>query len=141
MELAVTSDVRRALGRDLTATESSRVAFLIRRASAMVVGHCGQVPVDPDTGDAPEDVADTVAGMVARVLERASVAGVPPGATQIQQSAGPFSQGVTFAPGGNSFGPWLEKSDRLALAPYRDGGGMRAVGIDSGRTGIYRREA
>lgn len=138
MALATQADVEVALGRSLTTEEAARADFLLRRASAMVVSYLGCDPTDPDTGDVPQDVIDTVSAMVARVYERAAQAGIPLGATQVSQGVGPFSQGVTFGNGGNSSNPWWEKADKVTLKPYRCGGGMVSMGLGSEQSGRYR---
>lgn len=139
MSLATVADVEAALGRILTTEEAARADFLLRRASAMVLAYLGCDPTDPDTGDVPADVVDTVALMVARVFIRAGQAsGAMDGATQIQQGVGPFTLGGTFANGNNSTAPWLEAGDKMALRPYRCGGGMRSVGMASDQRGTYR---
>lgn len=115
MALATQADVEADLGRVLSVSEAPRVASLLTKASAIVSGYTRASFVEPY----PEAVVAVAAGMVARIFETSSLANVE------QQNAGPF--GVRYATGSTSSSPWLTKGDKLALRPYRVGGGLGSV--------------
>lgn len=114
--LATQEDVEAWLGRSLTATEASRVAALLARAEAIVLGHlgCSEAP-DP----VPDAVRWTVAEMVGRTFDASGRAGVQ----QVSVDDG----SVMFTPDASSGSVWLSRSDKLALRPYRCTGGLSSV--------------
>src|SRR5690606_27101153 len=112
------SDVEDRLGRDLTAAEDQVVDARLEDASAVVVGYCRQ---DFAPGPYPDAVVGVVAKMVARSLERAAAGSEFVG----QQAAGPFSVSYSAATSGGDV--WLTAADKLALRPYRLGGGLTSV--------------
>ena len=123
MSLASLSDVADRLGRPLTSEETAKADTLLDEASDLVVGYLG-CELDP----VPGAVSRVVSRMVARVLAQGeSGAGV--GVTQMGVTAGPFSQNRTFTDGAGSGSPWIEKTDKLKLRPYRCGGGMTSVSM------------
>lgn len=97
--------------RPLTAAEAERARELVAKASRYLRAEFPQVDAKILAGLLdPDLVKDVVCDMVRRVLP------IPvdqPAMTQIQQSAGPFSQGMTFSnPGAD---PYLTKADRRRL--------------------------
>jgi hypothetical protein len=133
MAFADESDVEAALGRDLTSSESETVDVLLEEATDLIIGYLGCTP-DP----VPDAVVRVTARMVARVYQQAAQANVPLGATQTQESAGPFSRSTSFATGSSSGAPWLAGPDKIVLSPYRCGGGFHAVALQSAQSGRYR---
>lgn len=97
--------------RPLTGPESDRARVLTAKASRYLRAEFPEVDARIEAGTLdPELVRDVVCDMVRRVLV---VPTDQPAMTQMQQSAGIFSQGVTFAnPGAD---PYLTKADRRRL--------------------------
>ena len=118
MALAAQADVEARLGRALEVAEAAQVPTLLDDASAVVVGHCRQ---DFEPAPYPTAVVGVVAKMAARSLTAAS-AGTP---FATQQSAGPFT--VSLNAGASSGDVWMSAADKLALRPYRSGGGLTSV--------------
>jgi hypothetical protein len=139
--LASASDVEVRLGRSLTAAELAQVDGLLDEASLIVESwlRCASFPWTPARPGTPINmtlipvrVRLVVSRMVARVLlQAASNASTPVGATQVQQTAGPFSQGVSYAAGVTSGAPWLAKIDKDLLRDHRCGGGAVSLGLRS----------
>lgn len=124
MALATQADVEARLGRALEASEAARLPSLLSDTSALVIGYCGQ---DFEPAPYPEPVTGVVAKAVARLLLAGSSA-VP---FAEQQAAGPFS--VRLSSGAASGDAWLTAADKLALRPYRLGGGLTTVGLVGAR--------
>lgn len=133
MSLASVEDVQKALGRAPTAEETARLPGLLDEASDLVIGHLGCEPEPP----VPDAVNRATARIVARVLMQDSTAGSGStiGVTQISGTAGPFTRQMTLADGSGSSSPWLERTDKLKLRPYRCGGGMQSVSLSSEQSG------
>lgn len=127
---AVDTDVEQALRRALTDDEDTYVDGVIAEAQDLVVAHLGRGEDPYEDGEVPGTVTRVTARMTARVFQQT---GQAIGASQQQQSAGPFSTGQTFTTGANTGGPWLSAADKKALAPYRLAGGMRSVSFTSER--------
>lgn len=125
MALATNADVEARLGRDLTEAEEGRAEALLDDASAIVIGYCG---TDFEPPPYPSAVVGVVAKMVARTLSRGEVTG---GEFAEQQNAGPF--GVRYSSASSAGDMWLTAADKLALRPWRRGGGMVSVGLVSER--------
>lgn len=138
MALATRSDVEARLGRPLTNPEWAQAEGLIDEASVLVVGFLGCDPTDPATLQVPPGVAVIVSRMAARALQRAASIEQTNGAEQVTRSAGPFQQSFRFGAGTTAGGPWFTAADRIALRPYRCGGGFASLQATSGRTGRYR---
>lgn len=119
MALAEQSDVEARLRRDLTAAEELSIEADLEDASAAVIGYCHQ---DFEPAPYPAAVVGVVAKMVARSYAR-SAAG--DGAFTEQQNAGPF--GIRYSASTSAGDSWLTAGDKLALRPYRLGGGMVSV--------------
>lgn len=130
MAFANQADVESALGRDLTDAEGQSVDALLDEASDLLVGYLGCTP-DP----VPDAVKRVTARMVARVFSQAQIS---VGASQVQESAGPFSRSTSYASGTSNGSPWLAAADKVVLRPYRCGGGFRSVSLESPQTGKYR---
>jgi hypothetical protein len=105
--------------RDLTEGEAARAALLLAKASRQIRAEFPSVDARILAGKLdPELVADVACDMVRRVL---SVPTTQQPASQVQQSAGPFSFGVTLAnPAGDMY---LTKAERkkLSLSAQRAG--------------------
>lgn len=134
MGFASSADVASALGRSLSSAEGSAAPTLLDEASDMLVGYLGQSP-----NPVPDPVKRVCARMVARVLAQAASSAAPVvGASQVQQTVGPFSQSASFAAGTATGAPWVSAADRVALRPFRLGGGFRSVPMGSPQSGAYR---
>lgn len=105
--------------RDLTDDESARVAPLLAKASRQIRSELPSVDARIIAGKLdPALVADVACDMVRRVL---AVPAAQQPASQVQQSAGPFSFGATLAnPAGDMY---LTKAERkkLGLSAQRAG--------------------
>lgn len=132
MAFATPEQVADALGRDLTSQEEAAAPTLLEEATDLITGYLGCTP-DP----VPGAVSRVCARMVARVFGQAA-ASVPVGASQVQQSAGPFSRSTSFSTGASNGSPWLAAADKTSLRLYRCNGGMRSVSGQSDHTGRYR---
>lgn len=137
--LATADDVTAALGRALTTEETAQAPALLDEASDLVLGYLGADPTDTTTDPAtvPGAVSRVVARMVARVFGQTATTDAF-GSEGTTETMGPFSQTVRFAAGTTSGQPWLAATDKVALRPYRSGGGMRSVPLSSDHTGRYR---
>lgn len=114
------ADIEARLERTLTASETQYLDGKIEEAQVLVVGYlgCGDTPYAVED-DVPAAVRIVTSRMVARVIKESGVAPAEFGATQIGTTTGPFSKQMTFQPGSRQGSPWLQKSDREALDPYR----------------------
>lgn len=123
MALATSADVVAALGRSLTAAETTAVASQLDQASDLVVGHLGRYP-DP----VPGAVARCVATMVAAVFDK-------PAITTADYDASGYSTSREYArvavgvESATSSGPWLTNALKQRLRPYRRG--VRSAGLRS----------
>jgi len=120
MALATDADVERALGRSLAdEAEQASVALLLEEASDRVVAYLGHTP-DP----VPPAVTRAVARMVEKVLNK-------PTTTAGDYQAGGYNssqQMLTYrATPTESSDPWLSKTIRDMLAPYRKGRGAFSI--------------
>ena len=124
------TDVEQRLRRDLTEDEEDYLDGMIQEAQLLVTAYLGCGP-DPyiDAENIPDAVRIVTSRMVARVLQEADTAPEYFGATQVGETAGPFSQQVTFQSGSRLGSPWLAKADRETLHPYRCSG--KAYSIDT----------
>lgn len=125
MALATQQDVEARLRRDLTAAEELSIAADLADASAAVIGYCRQ---DFEPAPYPAAVVGVVAKMVARSYARTAAG---PGPFAEHNTAGPF--GVRYSASSSVGDSWLTAGDRLALRPYRRGGGMVSVGLVGAR--------
>lgn len=116
MALADLIDVENHLGRDLTDAEHDRAAVLLVRAEAVVMGFLGCV-TEPDP--VPAGLTSTVAAITARAF----ASGAPVGAQSVSVDDG----SVSYYPDAASGGIWLTKVDKMALRPFRCGGGLTSV--------------
>lgn len=119
MALATQADVEARLRRPLTETEGLSVEDDLEDASAIVIGYCRQ---DFEPAPYPLAVVGVVAKMVARSYSRS--AGATGGFAE-QHTAGPFA--VRYSADSSAGDAWLTKGDKLALRPFRLGGGMISV--------------
>lgn len=123
MALATSADVVAALGRALTATETTAVANQLDQASDLVVGYLGAYP-DP----IPGAVARVVATMVAAVFDKPQI-------TIADYDASGYSTAQEYArvavgqESATSSGPWLTNALKKRLQRYRFG--VRSVGMVS----------
>lgn len=116
MALATQADVVEWLGRPLGPSEQPRVAGLLARADAVVMGYLGCAE---EPAPVPAAVTSTVAGIVGRALTQASVAGI--------EQLGVDDGSVRFNANASSGDVWLSSTDRLALRRFRCGGGLTSV--------------
>jgi hypothetical protein len=128
MALAEQEDVEARLRRDLTTAEALSIDADLEDASAEVIGYCGQ---DFEPSPYPLVVVGVVAKMVARSYARTSGS---TGGFAEQQTAGPFA--VRYSADSSVGDVWLTKGDKLALRPYRRGGGMTSVQLVGERYNI-----
>lgn len=117
MTLATQQDVEDRLGRELTDAEEAGIDARLADASAVVIGYTGQ---DFEPSPCPDAVVGVVAKMVARSLTASESVGFV-----TQQTAGPFN--VSYNASAATGDVWLTAADKLALRPYRRGGGMTSV--------------
>lgn len=110
MLLASSSDVISRL-REPDTADSARIEALLEEASALVVGYLREVP-----HPVPDAARLVTARMVVRVLEAPEQSY---SVSSTQQTAGPFSQSVTYSNGASGGAPWLTASDKTMLAVYR----------------------
>lgn len=129
MAFADDLDVVAALRRALAGAEATYVDDVIAEAEDLIVGYLGADPTV--AGVVPGPVTRVCARMVARVFLQDDGRAI--GVTQTQQTAGPFSNGGSFVQGSTTGSPWLAASDKIALRPYRPGGGMRSMAFQSER--------
>ena len=109
--LATVDDVQDRLGRVLTDQEAAEVDGLIVEASYLVTGYLRRV-------FEPTEIPETVSTVVSRMVARLILA--PPedvNQESASYTAGVFSKNVKFVSSGGS--PWLTRSDKIALAPFR----------------------
>lgn len=125
MALATQEDVETDLGRTLTEAEASRVAGLLARADALVSGYLG-CSSEPDP--VPAGLTATVAAIVSRALTSANSVGV--------QSVRADDGSVTYFGDAANGGVWLTKMDKVALRPFRCGGGLSSVQLVGERYSI-----
>lgn len=111
--LATRADVETRLGRELDADEIARVDGLLEEASELVIAECRPLPTPT-----PSAVRIVVSRIVARAL---SGPDETPGVESTQVSAGSFQLSRNFTSDGVSGGPWLSKTDRKMLRPWRRG--------------------
>lgn len=124
-------DVENRLRRDLTADEEEYLPGMIEEAQLLVVSYlgCGPEPYE-SSDDVPAAVRVVTSRMIARVIQEAE--STPPeyfGASQVGETAGPFSQQITFDKNSRLGSPWIAKADRETLDPYRCSG--KAFSIDT----------
>lgn len=139
-DLASLADVEAALGRPLTPEETELAPTLLSEASDITIGYLGCDPTDTSTDPAtvPAAVTRVVARMVARVVTQ-SESSAAFGSEGTTEQVGPFSRTVRFAAGTTTGQPWLASTDKIALRPYRCGGGMVSVRLSTEQTGRYQR--
>lgn len=116
MALATVDDVQIRMGRPLTVAEVGRASGLLAAVDALVVGYLGCSEATPNP--VPDGLASTVAGIVARGMA-ASPVGV--------ESVSVDDASVRYMADASSGGVWLSRMDRVALRPYRCGGGLTTV--------------
>ena len=131
MTLATSANVASALGRTLTATETSNVANMIEQASDLVVGYLGHYP-DP----APAPIARAVATMVAAVFDKPTVTTADYDASGYSTSR-EYARVAVGVESQSASGPWLTKGLKQRLAPFRQAG--RAVPLVSEQRGGLQR--
>ncbi|OBG50182.1 hypothetical protein [Mycolicibacterium fortuitum] len=117
-DLCEAADVVTRLGRDLTPTESGATPGLITEASVLVVGHLGRDWTE--LADVPVAVRTVASRMVARALVGASQLGnVPDGTVAYGSQLSVMSHQVRLGTDVAIGSPWLSRSDRITLSPYR----------------------
>lgn len=123
MALASEDDVENALGRALLSSED--VTTLLESASDLVVGFLGHTP-DP----VPAPVARVVGEMVASVLTKPATNTADYGVSgyNVQRENTTLRVGVESA---TTSGPWLTKTLRMRLRPYRTAAQQAAFEINA----------
>ena len=122
-------DVKARLRRDLSSTEIEFLPGIVDEASALLEGYLGVCYGDDET--VPTAVVVIASRVAARIL---TMPEGPAGLADSRTSAlGPFSATIQYSTDSSSGGPWLTKSDRIALAPYRARG---AISVPLVREGI-----
>jgi hypothetical protein len=116
--LAEQTDVEARLRRNLTTAEALSIEADLDDASAEVIGYCRQ----DFAASVPDAVKGVVAKMVARSYARTASSA---GSFAEQQTNGPF--GIRYSSASSVGDSWLTAGDKLALRPYRLGGGMASV--------------
>lgn len=135
-------DVEKRLRRILTTAEAEYLPGMIEEAQLLVVAFlgCGE-DAYPTVDDVPAAVRVVTSRMVARVIEQAET--TPPemlGATQVGNTAGPFSQQVSFAqPRYGS--PWLQRTDKETLEPYSCAGKAFEIDLAAGSSRAWGESA
>lgn len=121
MALASDEDVENALGRSLT--ESEDVTTLLESASDLVTAYLGGEP-DP----VPDPVSRVVGEMVAAVLTKPATNTADYGANgyNVARESMPVKIGVESA---TTTGPWLTRSWKTRLQPYRTVASRRAFSV------------
>ena len=118
MILVAQSDVEARLRRALTTGEITRLPGVADEASALVEGYLGVTySLNPRP---PEAVVIATSRVTARVFTTDPNA-LPAGGDSRSQGMGSFSATVHYVADSTSGGPWLTKSDKMMLAPYRVG--------------------
>jgi len=112
--------VQARLRRNLTTDEINWLPGAAEEASALLEGYLGVCYAEG--AEVPEAVIVVASRIVARILL------LPDGAAALEDSRtrgmGPFSATTTLATDNSAGGPWLTKSDKMALAPYRARGAV-----------------
>jgi len=123
MALASEADVEAALGRDLG--EAEDVSTLLEEASDLVVGYLRSTP-DP----VPDPVARVVATMVAAVLTKPASNNAEYGSNgyNVIRESMTVKVGVESA---TTTGPWLTRSLKTRLRPYRSAASQSAFMVDT----------
>lgn len=112
------SDVEARLRRTLTTGEVGDLPGVVTEASALVEGYLGVIYADD--AEVPAAVVVTTSRVAARIFSTAPNA-LPAGGDSRSQSMGPLSATVHYVADSTSGGPWLTKSDKMMLTPYRVG--------------------
>lgn len=115
----IESDVEDRLGRDLTAVEGSRLGALLDDAAAAVFGYLG------DCWTSDSEVPAPIYGVIAKMVARSLARGAGTEAFVTGQTTGPF--GAQYAAAASGGDVWVTAADKLALRPYRCGGGLVSV--------------
>jgi hypothetical protein len=113
------TDVENRLQRDLSTDEVGYLPGTADEASALVEGYLGVCYADG--ADVPDAVTVVTSRVVARLLTSNSI---PSQVESASRSMGPFSAQLSFVADSTSGGPWLTKSDKMTLAPYRARGAV-----------------
>lgn len=112
------TDVEARLRRTLTAEEINQLPGEIEEASIIVEGYLG---VEYTAGNpAPLAVKVVTSRVIARMVN--DTGGVPANADSFSRGMGPMNVTTHLVADSTSGGPWLTKSDKMALHPYRIGG-------------------
>jgi hypothetical protein len=91
----------------------------VDEASVLVEGYL-RVEYDAELNPAPSAVIVVTSRVVARMVADTGV--VPANADSLTRGMGPFSATTHLVADSTSGGPWLTKSDKVALEPFRVGG-------------------
>lgn len=112
-------DVEARLRRSLVVPgEVAQLPGEVAEASVLVEGYL-RVEYDTDN-PAPTAVIVVTSRVIARMVT--DLGGIPAQADSLTRGMGPFSATTHLVADSTSGGPWLTKSDKMALEPYRVGG-------------------
>lgn len=92
---------------------------VVDEATVLIEGYL-QIEYDDDDNPAPRAVVVVTSRVVARILD--SPTGISPQAESLTRGMGPFSATTSLVADSMTGGPWLTKTDKMALEPYRAGG-------------------
>jgi len=117
VSFASSADVTAALGRSLTSAETGRVTNLLNEADDLIIGY----GIDPAISPVPGAVTRVAASMVAAVYTKPSINIADYDASGYRTSSETASVHVGTE-SATTEGPWLTKSQKMRLNPYRTGG-------------------
>jgi len=117
VSFASSADVTAALGRSLTSAETGRVTNLLNEADDLIIGY----GIDPAIDPVPGAVTRVAASMVAAVYTKPSINIADYDASGYRTSSETASVHVGTE-SATTEGPWLTKSQKMRLNPYRTAG-------------------
>lgn len=123
----VQADVEARLRRDLETEEVNFLPGIVDEASVLIEGYLGVCYAEG--ADVPDAVTLVTSRVAARIL---TTSATPSQTDSLTRGMGPFSATQQFVADSTSGGPWLTKTDRIALAPYRERGAISVPLIREG---------
>lgn len=116
----IQKDVEDRLRRPLVDPDEVDVlAGVVEEAGVLIEGYL-RVEYDPTSNPAPRPVVIIASRVVARMI--GDSLGLPAQADSLTRGMGSFSATTHLVADSTSGGPWLTKTDKMALEPYRIGG-------------------
>lgn len=122
-------DVQARLRRDLTDGEAELLPGVLDEATTLIEGYLAVIYDEDDT--VPPAVIVVTSRVTARMID--DTGALPAQADSLTRGMGPFSATTHLVADSTSGGPWLTKSDKMALEPYRVGGVQSVPLIREGR--------